>query len=140
MNFQRPNFRSHTALPPSIDCCSCAHPSPPPTLSGGCGTSGQAASASASTSQPAAATSAQPNSGAPSTSHPAADLLASRLATSTPPATQGGSPQLPVPLKKKRYQAEPAPSLTSPSGVEVGAAADSASVGVHPSSVADKQV
>ena len=103
---------------------------------------GQAASAPFSTSQTAADTSAQPSSSEPSTSHPAADLLASRLATPTAPAAQGGSPapQLPVPLKKKQYKAEPAPSFPSPADGAVDAAADEAAVGGYSSSVAEKQV
>lgn len=111
-------------------------------LSCGSPNAGQAAAALLSTSQIAADTSAQPSSSALPTSHPAADLLAGRLATPTPPAVQGGSPapQLPVPLKKKQYKAEPAPSFPCPSDGEADAAAESAAVGVYPSSVADKQV
>lgn len=109
-----------------------------PALSSGFSNPGQAAPATASTSQAAADTAAQPSPGAPSTSHHAADLLASRLA---PPAAQGGSPapQLPVPLKKKQYKAEPAPSVPSPAGAVMDAA-DNAAVGGYPSSVAEKQV
>lgn len=111
---------------PALSCCS--------------SNAGQAAAAPPSTSQ--TATLAQSSSSALSTSHPAADLPASRLATPTPPAAQGGSPapQLPVPLKKKQYKAEPAPSFPSPTDGDVDAAAESAAVGVYPSSVAEKQV
>lgn len=103
---------------------------------------GEAASAPASTSQTAADTSVQPSSSALSTSHPATDLLASRLATPPPPAAQGASPapQLPFPLKKKQYRAEPAPSFPSPTDGERDAPAEDAAVGGHPSSMAEKQV
>ena len=113
-----------------------------PPLNGGSSNAGQAASVPSSTSQTAADTSAQPSQGAASTSQSTADLVASHLATSIPSAVQAGSPapQLPVPLKKKQYKAEPAPSSPSPTDGEVDAAAEVAAVGVYPSSVAEKQV
>lgn len=113
-----------------------------PALRCGFLNAGQAAPAPSGASQTAADTSAQPSHDTSSTSHPAADLLASRLATPTPPAAQGGSPapQLPVPLKKKQYKAEPAPSSPAATDGEVDAAAVNAAVGVYPSIVAERQV
>ena len=105
--------------------------------------SGQAAPATASTSQLEAAP--QLSAGTPSTTHPAADLLAARLATSSTPPAKGDSPppQLPVPVKKKQYKAEPTPSFppaAQRSDALEPAATAAAAVGAYVGSGAEKQV
>lgn len=102
---------------------------------------GQAASATASTSNPNTKSSAQPSSGTTDTSH-AAEFLATRLASSSPSPSQP-APHLPAPLKKRQYRAEPAPSLPSNADAEMTDAEGVASVAgtaAHLGSAADKQV
>ena len=102
---------------------------------------GQAASATAGTSNIDQVSSAQPSPGTTDISH-AADFLATRPVSSSPSPSHS-APQLPAPLKKKQYRAEPAPSLPSSTDtelIEADGVMSAAGPAAHLGSVADKQV